>query len=276
MAKVCPSYSNEPVSQEETPMGKSGLVYYRAIPMATCLYEILGFDSQVLQVSLPPGGMLQAEPGTMLHMTEGITRDMSTAGGLLKGIARAAIAGEALLMTKYTNNTDTPQPVGLTPNFPSKIISIDLNRFSGITIKSGAFMCAITHEVHLKYKLQRSVAAAFCGGQGVVTNTLSGTGIAFLNASGSIVSKFLEPGEELLADQNSVLAYDERVTFDVRRTGGFVYCCCSGEGLFNAVLKGPGLVILQTMPYEKIAAVVFPAGSGGGGGDGGVDASDIF
>ena len=40
------------------------------------------------------------------------------------------------------------------------------------------------------------------------------------------------------------------------------------QGLFNAVLKGPGLVMLHSMALPKLRAAVATAGGGGGGGGG--------
>lgn len=55
---------------------------------------------------------------------------------------------------------------------------------------------------------------------------------------------------------------------------------CGGKGLIQSVVTGPGLVVIQSMPKEVVAAHVLPpknnsggggGGEGGGGGGGGGD-----
>lgn len=77
--------------------------------------------------------------------------------------------------------------------------------------------------------------------------------MAFLNASGTCLTKTLQDGEVLIVDTDSVVAFEKTVGYDVRRNRGCLMCCCGGEGLYNTVLTGPGLVILQSMSFEKMA-----------------------
>ena len=72
------------------------------------------------------------------------------------------------------------QHIGLTPNFPAKIVPINLPEFGGrITIKSRAFMCSLNAETTFSYRFagvrhKPSKARAGCvcvcvciGGEGV-------------------------------------------------------------------------------------------------------------
>lgn len=102
-----------------------------------------------------------------------------------------------------------------------------------------------------------SCMACFCSGMGMFMQSCRGTGILFLQAHGTIMEKVLAPNEEIVVDTNSVVAVGDRVTVDIQRTGGCCTCLCSGEGLFNTTLKGPGRVILCSMPIEKLRAL-FP------------------
>lgn len=232
-------------------------------------WEILGAESQMLEVSLKPNSYVSTDPGTMVHMSAGLKPNIHTAGGCGQACARCCIAGESLLRVKYQNNSPEDQLIGLTPNFPARIIPIDLSKHGGgVTVKSKAFLCAIDHTPTFSYRLAGGPGAACCGGQGLVLNTITGDGTVFLNATGTITMRVLEAGQEMLADGSSVVAFENSVTYDVRRVGGCLMCCCGGEGLFNTVLRGPGMVIIQSMPIEKMARAL-AIRSGGGGGDGG-------
>ncbi|EGD80130.1 hypothetical protein PTSG_10404 [Salpingoeca rosetta] len=231
-------------------------------------WQIVGDGSQILEVVLNPNDAVTAEPGTMVHMSSGLKPDVHLGGGCGQACTRSCCAGESFFRVKYQNNTETTQHIGLTPNFPAKIVPVNLAEFGGrITIKSRAFMCAHNCEPTFSYRFA-GIGAGCCGGQGFILNDLSGDGMVFLNASGTVLMRKLEAGEELICDQSSVVAFQSTVNYAVRRAGGLLMCCCGGEGLFNSVLTGPGTVVLQSMPIEKIAAALVARGGNNGGGGG--------
>lgn len=103
-----------------------------------------------------------------------------------------------------------------------------------------------------------------------------GNGIVFLSGGGTIVQKALQPGEKYVLDTPSFMAAESSVSIGVRCAGGVKMACCGGKGVFNTELTGPGLIIFQSMPLEKMASAFVPAqgGGGGGGGDGGGGGGD--
>ncbi len=50
----------------------------------------------------------------------------------------------------------------------------------------------------------------------MILNTIVGSGVIFLNASGTVLVKRLAPGEELLCDGACVVAFEPTVFYDVR------------------------------------------------------------
>ena len=61
------------------------------------------------------------------------------------------------------------------------------------------------------------------------------------------------------------------IELSIKTAGGLCTCCCGGEGFFNTVLTGPGLVYVQSMSFQKfkksmqIAVQQNQGGAGGGG-----------
>lgn len=97
-----------------------------------------------------------------------------------------------------------------------------------------------------------------------------GSGTLFINGSGTVVQKMLAPKEKVIVDTTSVVGFEEKVELGIERSGGFCSCCCGGEGMFNTTLTGPGLVVLQSMSFERYRAALQPpvpmdTASGGGG-----------
>ena len=52
--------------------------------------------------------------------------------------------------------------------------------------------------------------------------------------------------------------FQEKVHFDVTQVKGAKNILFSGEGLFFATLTGPGRVVLQSMPVDKLAKALIP------------------
>ena len=61
-----------------------------------------------------------------------------------------------------------------------------------------------------------------------------------------------------MVDETSLVGFQESVTMSFRAAGGCCTCFCGGEGLLLTTLTGPGLIILQSMSFEKYKASVAP------------------
>lgn len=104
-------------------------------------------------------------------------------------------------------------------------------------------------DVHVTFRFVRNIGAACCGGGGFLLLKLSGTGVVFLNGGGTIMEKFLAPGEKLLVDTNSLVAFAETaqyflyltLRYGIKQINGFLNCCFGGEGCFNTEVTGPGI-----------------------------------
>jgi uncharacterized protein (AIM24 family) len=77
----------------------------------------------------------------------------------------------------------------------------------------------------------------------------------------------LEEGDEISVDQGNLLAYEESVDFDIQTVkGGAMNWLFGGEGIFLAVLRGPGKVWLQTRKLHVAGAAAASASGGQGAG----------
>lgn len=81
---------------------------------------------------------------------------------------------------------------------------------------------------------------------------LEGEGIAFLHAGGHVVPRELN-GEKLRVDTGSVVAFTDDIKFEIERTGGHKSMMFGGEGMFPTTLSGTGIVLLQSLPFERLA-----------------------
>ena len=87
---------------------------------------------------------------------------------------------------------------------------------------------------------------------------MTGTGTAWVELGGEIVSHELAPGEELLVHPGHVGMFEERVNFDITTIRGISNALFGGDGLFLVRLTGPGRVWLQTLTVPNLAHALAP------------------
>jgi uncharacterized protein (TIGR00266 family) len=213
-------------------------------------YKILGESMQALTVQLQRGEEMYAEAGSMLYMSEGIQLDSQMRGGFLKGLARKFLAGETLFMSVFRCQSDRAHMAFAAPIL-GKIIPIEL-RNQTILAERNAYLCSIGN-VDLSIAFTKRLGAGFFGGEGFILQKVTGEGLAFLNAGGNMVEFDLKPNETLRVDTGCIVMMADTVAYDFEFVGGFKNALFGGEGLFFATLRGPGRVILQTLPFSRLA-----------------------
>lgn len=215
-------------------------------------YEIHGDDMQLVEVELDPGEGVRAEVGAMTYMDQGIQMDTGTGGGIFKGLKRM-VTGESFFITSFSNAGNDKQRVGFAAPYPGKIIAIDLAKENGSFLcQKDAFLCAAAG-VEIEVAFSKKFGAGLFGGEGFIMQRLSGDGLAFAHAGGTIIEKKLPEGEELRLDTGCLVGLSETVSYDIKFIGGFKNALFGGEGLFLANLRGPGTVYIQSLPFSRIS-----------------------
>lgn len=83
--------------------------------------------------------------------------------------------------------------------------------------------------------------------------------IAFASSfPGAIKALEISSGHSMIVQKSAFLASEEGVELSMhfqKKLGKGIF---GGEGIFNTVVKGPGKVILQTMPISKVAELLTP------------------
>jgi uncharacterized protein (TIGR00266 family) len=213
-------------------------------------YKIIGDVMQALQIQLRQGEEIYAEAGAMLYMGPGIDLQAKMQGGLMKGLMRKFLAGETLFMSVFRCDAPTGH-LALANPIAGKIFPIELN---GTTIlaERNAYLAAIGN-VDLSVAFTRKFGAGLFGGEGFLLQKISGQGLVFLHAGGNMVEFDLTPGEQLRVDTGCIVSMADSVQYDIQFVGGFRNALFGGEGLFYATLTGPGHVVLQTLPFSRLA-----------------------
>ena len=215
-------------------------------------YKIHGDDMQLVEVELDPGEAVRAETGAMCFMEDGVEMQTSTGGGIMKGLLRA-ISGAGFFITSFTNAGAGKKHVGFAAPYPGKIVPLDLAQLGGqFLCQKDAFLCA-AQGIEIEVAFTKKLGAGLFGGEGFILQRLTGDGLAFIHAGGAIIHRELQAGESLRVDTGCLVALGPTVDYDIQFIGGFKNALFGGEGVVLARLTGPGPVLLQSLPFSRLA-----------------------
>lgn len=277
----------------------------RSEPAEALRFEVKGHEMQFVEIELDPGQACVAEAGAMMFKDgvvametifgDGADQDSGLLGKLWRG-AKRALSGSTLFMTRFANNGYGPAHVAFAAPYPGKILPLRLSQYGGALLCQRDTFLAGALGVAIDIAFQKKIMTGLFGGEGFIMQRLSGDGIVFVHAGGTVVERELAPGEELHVDSGCLVAQTASISFDVVPVGGVKSMFFGGEGFFFARLVGPGHVWLQSMPFSRLAGAIasrMPSSGGGvgvswpiggsghgsgggggdwGGGDGGTDA----
>jgi uncharacterized protein (TIGR00266 family) len=214
-------------------------------------YQIFGNDLQLVEVELDPGEGVRAEVGTMTYMEDGIEMQTGMGGNLFSGFKRA-LTGESFFITTFLNSDKRKRRVAFAAPFPGKIVPLELSRFNGqLMCQKDSFLCAV-RGTNIDIAFTKRLGAGFFGGEGFILQKLTGDGLVFVHAGGTVIEKDLAHGETLRVDTGCLVAFSTTVDYDIKFVGGFQNALFGGEGLFLAKMTGPGKVYLQSLPFSRL------------------------
>ncbi|MBW2298547.1 MAG: TIGR00266 family protein [Deltaproteobacteria bacterium] len=224
-------------------------------------YEIIGDDIQIVEIELDPGETVIAEAGAMNYMEDGIAFDTRMGDGSqpesgffgkLMSAGQRVMTGESVFLTHFTNQSAGKKRVAFAAPYPGKIIPINMAKVNGeLLCQKDAFLCAaLGTEIGIAFN--KRLGTGFFGGEGFIMQRLRGDGRAFVHAGGTVIKKKLN-NETLRVDTGCLVAFTSGIDYDIQRSGNLKSMFFGGEGLFLATLQGTGTVLLQSLPFSRMA-----------------------
>jgi uncharacterized protein (TIGR00266 family) len=227
-------------------------------------YEVFGDDMQFVEVTLDPGEVVVAEAGAMMYMSDGIqmqsifgdpSKEQSFFGKLLDA-GKRMVTGESLFLTTFGAVGGRREQVAFAAPYPGKIVPLHLAELGGELIcQKDAFLCA-ARGVQVGIAFQKKILTGLFGGEGFILQRLTGDGIAFVHAGGTVHRRELAAGEMLRLDTGCLVGFQPSIDYDIQMTGNFKNMIFGGEGIFLATLRGPGIVWVQSLPFARLAGRV--------------------
>jgi len=216
--------------------------------------RIQGTTMPVLEVQLDPNESVFSESGELSWMTASIqmmTHTQAGGGGGLFGVLKRVAGGGSIFMTEY-RAYQYPGIVAFATKVPGHIVPVELGQGPEYLVHRHGFLCA-TPQVTLGVGFQQSLGAGIFGGDGFLLQKVGGYGMAWLELSGELIRQELQPGEVLRVHPGHVGAFHSTVGFQITMVPGIKNMIFGGDGIFLAVLTGPGTVWLQTLPISRLA-----------------------
>ena len=214
-------------------------------------YKIIGGNLPAVRCLLDRGEAIICESGGMSWKDSSIK--METKGGGAGKMFKRAFTGESMFTNRYV--AEAPGEIAFASSFPGEIVAVKLDGSKSIVAQKSAFL-ASEEGVQMDIFFQKKLGSGFFGGEGFIMQKFSGTGMVFLEVDGATVTYELGPGESKSMDTGHLVIMEDTCTMDIERIKGFKNVLLGGEGLFNTVVKGPGKIVIQTMPIAKTAQVL--------------------
>lgn len=216
-------------------------------------YEIHGHDLQLVEITLKPQEVVQAETGAMVYMQAPIAMDTTAPGGLLGGFKRM-LSGSSFFLNKFYNSSPTQNArIAFAGPYPGKVLAINLAEHQGqLFCHKDSFLCAGA-DISVEIAFTQRLGTGFFGGNGFILQKLTGNGLVFVHGGGMLIQHNLAAGEELRVDVGCLLGFEGSVNYDIQFVGGVKNTLFGGEGVFFVKLTGPGKVYLQSLPFSRLA-----------------------
>jgi uncharacterized protein (TIGR00266 family) len=197
----------------------------------------------VARAVLAGGETIKAESGAMMATSDGVSLEAKMTGGLMKSLRRSVLGGESLFVTTYTAPSEGGW-VDVAAHLPGDVVVRDVQAERGLFVSRGSWLCSEeTVDLDTKWGGFKNMF----GGEGGFLVRATGQGHVVLSCYGALDVITLAAGERLVLDSGHMVAYDEGVTFNLRRAsqGRTIQSIKSGEGwVFE--FTGPGDVMTQT------------------------------
>jgi uncharacterized protein (TIGR00266 family) len=196
-------------------------------------------------IRLGAGESVKVEAGAMAAMSSGVEIETAAQGGLLKGLKRSMLGGESFFINTFMATTGGE--ISVAPKLPGDIIHLPLAG-SAMLVQSGSW---IASEPSVEVDTKWGGAKTFFSGEGLFMLHCSGAGDMLVSSYGAIVERQLQPGEVYTVDTGHIVAFDEGVTYAVRKVGNWKSTILGGEGLVTD-FTGPGRLLLQTRSSQEL------------------------
>ena len=211
-------------------------------------YMVCGEEIQFAEIMLRPGDSCAAKAGALMYVSSDIACGTVPVPGVIQQTDDAAAASSesvsgAGVMHIYTNTGSEKKPAAFTSPCPGRVIPFNLSEYGGVLIcREEAFLCAAggISAAAVQQKISE--------GRKLNLYRLEGSGLTFIHTGGTLIKKELESGETLRINLFCLTAFTENISFSDGFSEDSDRAVFEEKTCQQAVLNGPGTVLLQSLP----------------------------
>lgn len=203
----------------------------------------------MLKVNIPNGMSIKAESGAMVTMSSSMDVDGKLEGGLLGGIGRMFSGEKFFFQTLKAARGDGE--VLLAPSMIGDLEAIELDGTTSYMVQKDGFFAG-SESLTVSTQMQ-NLAKGLFSGEGFFVLNISGKGVLFVSSFGAIHPIELQHGEEIIIDNQHLVAWPENMNFSIEKaSSGWISSLTSGEALVCR-FRGPGKLFIQTRNSDGFA-----------------------
>lgn len=201
-------------------------------------FTVTGDVDPFLHVSLRKGEKIFCESDAMVMMEDTLRIKRQMRGGLGQALLRR-FANDESIFQQEIEAVDGDGDCLLSPALPGGIEVLEVSPGEAYTLADGAFVAAES-SVDIRSRLNNLGGALFGGTGGFVVMEARGQGKLAVSGFGSIFRLDVEPGKDVVIDNNHAVAWSSTLQYEVgvARSGGGLF-----GSLVNSVTSGEGLVL---------------------------------
>lgn len=203
-------------------------------------------------VTIPPDGELHVEAGAMAAWTGGVEVQTSTRGGIMSGLKRSVLGDESFFVNTF--RAAEGGTVSVAAALPGDLVKVSLDGTKTLFVQSGSWLAS---DPGVVVDTKWGGGKTFFSGEGLFMLKCTGQGDILMSSYGAILPRELGPGETLVLDTGHVVAFEETVTYVVRKAGGWKTTILGAEGIVTHY-TGPGKLWLQTRSPQDLVNWLIP------------------
>lgn len=199
-------------------------------------------SNAVARCELAGGEVIKVQPDAMIAHSPGVLLTAGADGGVMKGLKRKVLGGESFFITTYTAPSGGGW-VDVAAHLPGDMTTVEVEA-QPVFIQRGSYLAS---EAEVEIDTKWGGFKSLFGGEGGFLLRATGMGTVVLSCYGALDRIRLADGETMVIDSGHMVAFDEGVSFRLRRAaeGRSIQSLKSGEG-FVFDFQGPGEVMLQS------------------------------
>jgi uncharacterized protein (TIGR00266 family) len=203
-------------------------------------------------ITIPAGGELHAEAGSMAAYSDGVEVETKARGGMMAGLRRSVLGGESFFINTF--RAPGGGSVSVAPALPGDMALVRIESTQALMVQSGSW---IASDPGVEVDTTWGGAKTFFSGEGLFLLRCTGQGDLLVSSYGAILTRALNPGEGYTLDTGHVVAFDASVRYEVHKAGNWKTTMLGGEGLVTR-FEGPGRLWLQTRSPQDLVGWLVP------------------